>query len=89
MTYWKDEMFYSAYEQNQLGSLGTKTTAAAIHILPVPRRGTQFGVVLDFGLCPAGPHGGHASIRKGKGDHLAAFTSRENLGTDYTRSECI
>lgn len=82
-------MFYSAYEQNQLGSLGTKTSAAAIHSLPVSRRGTQLGIVLDFGLRPTGPHGGHAAIGKGKGDHLAAFTSGENLGTNHTHSECI
>ena len=51
--------------------------------LHLSRWGTQFQIVLEFGLCPTGPHGGHASISKAKGDHLAAFTSRENLGINF------
>lgn len=58
---------------------GIRVTAATIHDIPVARRSTQLSIVLDFGLCPAGPHGCHTSISKGKGDHLAALTGRKNL----------
>lgn len=67
--------------------LRDKNRSGCRPVLPVSRRGAQFRIVLDFGLRPTGPHGGHAAVNKGKGDHLAAFTSRKNLGMNCTGSK--
>lgn len=79
-------MFYLVFAQNRLGTLRNKDRRCCHHIIPISRRGTQFWIVLDLGLSPTGPHGGHAPISKGEGDHLAAFASRENLKKPHIKT---
>jgi len=46
---------------------------------PVAGGGAELRVVLDLGLGAAGPHGGHAPVGEGEGDHLAGAGGGEHL----------
>ena len=48
-------------------------------MLPVPWCSTQLCVVFDLRFSSAGAHGGHSSISKCEGDHLATLTGGQNL----------
>lgn len=54
--------------------------------LPVARSSTEFSVVFDFWLSATGPHGGHAPVGEGKGDHLTGLGGGKNLGHKRKRS---